>query len=131
MPSLATIVSAIVGGCVLVTLLLFYAIWSIRCDQAEIQRQRHSRQHADRYAFQLLECNQRRARRVNPVFATPIQDSGEQKEYLLFSEDALTLSSQDLADVRISEELKMAKLAEEVARESGARREPGAGSPPL
>ncbi|OCH89101.1 hypothetical protein OBBRIDRAFT_836084 [Obba rivulosa] len=174
MPSLATVVSAIIGGCILVTLLLSYTIWSIHRDQAEIQRQRRSRQCADRYALQLLERNQRRARRVNPIFTTPIQDSGEQEECLPyayppipstssisrlkpshlrtppplfetwplsdeirvafppgFSEDALTLSSQDLADVYISEELKMAELAEEVMRESGARREPGAGSPPL
>ncbi|OCH87193.1 hypothetical protein OBBRIDRAFT_837590 [Obba rivulosa] len=174
MPSLATVVSAIVGGCVLVTLLLSYAIWSIRRDQAEIRRQRRSHQRADHYALQLLERNQRRAQRVNPIFATPIQDSGEQEECLPyayppvpstssiprlkpsrprtppplfetrplsdkirvafppgFSEDALTLSSQDLADVCISEELEMAELAEEVARESRSRRKPGAGSPPL
>ncbi|OCH91417.1 hypothetical protein OBBRIDRAFT_803276 [Obba rivulosa] len=174
MPSLATVVFAIVGDCVLVTLLLSYAIWSIRRDQAEIQRQRRSHQRADCYALQLLERNQRRARRVNPIFATPIQDFGEQEECLPytyppipstssisrlkpscprtppplfktrplsdeihiafpsgFSEDTLTLSSQDLANVRISEELEMAELAEEVARESRSRREPGAGSPPL
>ncbi|OCH83774.1 hypothetical protein OBBRIDRAFT_808753 [Obba rivulosa] len=149
MPSLATVVSAIVGGCVLVTLLLSYAIWSIHRDQAEIQR-------------------------VNPIFAIPIQDSGEQEKCLLyayppipstssiprlkpsrpqtpppffetwplsdeirvafppgFSEDALTLSSHNLADVHISEELEMAQLAEEVTKESGARQEPGASSPPL
>ncbi|OCH84023.1 hypothetical protein OBBRIDRAFT_808550 [Obba rivulosa] len=141
MPSLTTIVSAIVGGCVLVTLLLSYSIWSIHYDQAEIQRQRHSRQRADRYALQLLECNQRRARRVNPIFVIPIQDSGEQKECLPneihvafppgFSEDTLALFSQDLANVCISEELEMVELAEKVVRESGARQEPGASSPPL
>ncbi|OCH93065.1 hypothetical protein OBBRIDRAFT_802183 [Obba rivulosa] len=155
MPFLATVVSAIVGGCILVTLLLSYAIWSIRRDQAEIQRQRRSHQ-------------------VNPIFTTPIQGSGEQEECLPyayppipstssisrlkpsrpqtppplfemwplsneiyvafppgFSEDALTLSSQDLAYVHISEELEMAELAEEVAREFGARQEPSASSPLL
>ncbi|OCH89099.1 hypothetical protein OBBRIDRAFT_804947 [Obba rivulosa] len=63
MPSLAAVVSAIVGGCVLLTLILSYAIWSIRCDQAQIQRQRHSQQRADRYTLQLFERNQRRAQR--------------------------------------------------------------------
>ncbi|OCH84266.1 hypothetical protein OBBRIDRAFT_808367 [Obba rivulosa] len=126
MPSLATVVSAIIGGCVLITLLLSYAIWSICRDQAKIQRQRRSRQRVDRYALQLLERNQRRARRT-----WPLSDEIRVAFPPGFSKDALTLSSQDLADVHISEELEMAELAEKVTRESRSGREPGAGSPPL
>ncbi|OCH83810.1 hypothetical protein OBBRIDRAFT_840191 [Obba rivulosa] len=56
MPSLTAVISAIVGGCVLLTLIL---------------SQRHSQQRADCYALQLFERNQRRARRVNPIFTSP------------------------------------------------------------
>ncbi|OCH87781.1 hypothetical protein OBBRIDRAFT_805831 [Obba rivulosa] len=161
MPSLAVVISAIVEGCILVTILLSYAIWSIRHDQAEIQRQQHSHQHTDRYALQLLERNQRRARRDSgeqeeclpyayppipstsliswlkpsrlrtppPLFETrPLSDKIHVTFPPGFSEDALTLASQDLANVHISEELEMVELAEKVARESRARREPDASS---
>ncbi|OCH83773.1 hypothetical protein OBBRIDRAFT_808752 [Obba rivulosa] len=109
MPSLATVVSAIVGGCVLVTLLLSYAIRSIYHDQAEIQS---SGAHISVQTAMLFS------------FWSAIRGGLE-------GEDTLTLASQNLADVRISEELEMAELAKEVVRESGARREPGASSPPL
>ncbi|OCH87779.1 hypothetical protein OBBRIDRAFT_837111 [Obba rivulosa] len=174
MPSLAAVVSAIVGGCVLLTLILSYAIWSIRRDQAQIQRQRRSQQHADRYALQLFERNQRRARQVNPIFISPTQDRVESPECIPYSyppvpstsslprpkltrprtppplyetrpfseevriafppglnEDAVSSVSQDLTKVRISEELEIAEIAEKFAGILGARREPGAGSPPL
>ncbi|OCH84974.1 hypothetical protein OBBRIDRAFT_807868 [Obba rivulosa] len=164
MPSLTTVVSAIVGGCILVTLLLSYAIWSICCDQAEIQRQRRSSFGAQSeegskgepylhytypglwriggmpavcvspHSFTSLipQLKPSHPQTPPPLFETwPLSDEIRIAFLPGFSEDALNLSSQDLADVRISEELKMAELAEEVARESGARREPGAGSSPL
>ncbi|OCH94205.1 hypothetical protein OBBRIDRAFT_801382 [Obba rivulosa] len=116
MPSLTAVVFAIVGGCILVTILLSYTIWSIRHDQAEIQRQWRSHQRTDRYTHQHLERNQRRAQRVNPVFAMPVQDFGEQKECLL-----PVCDNKNLADVHISEELEMVELAEKVVREFEAR----------
>ncbi|OCH85330.1 hypothetical protein OBBRIDRAFT_807600 [Obba rivulosa] len=84
MPSLVAIISAIVGGCALVTILLFYAIWSIRHDQAEIQRQ-HLQQHMDHYTLQLFECNQRRAQQVNLVFTSPTQDCMKPPECIPYS----------------------------------------------
>ncbi|OCH84958.1 hypothetical protein OBBRIDRAFT_807876 [Obba rivulosa] len=164
MPSLAAVVSAIVGGCVLLTLILSYAIWSIRRDQAQIQRQRRSQQRTDCYALQLFERNQR-ARRVNPIFTSPTQDRVESPECIPYSyppvpstsslprpkptrprtppslyethpfseevciafppglnEDVASSVSQDLTEVRISEELEIAEIAEEIAGISGARR---------
>ncbi|OCH83930.1 hypothetical protein OBBRIDRAFT_808621 [Obba rivulosa] len=85
MPSLAAVVSAIVGGCVLLTLILSYAIWSIRRDQTQIQRQRRSQQRVDCYALQLFEHDQRRAQRVNPIFTSPTQDRMESPEYIPYS----------------------------------------------
>ncbi|OCH91587.1 hypothetical protein OBBRIDRAFT_803225 [Obba rivulosa] len=169
MPSLAAVVSAIIGGCVLLTLILSYAIWSIHRNQAQIQRQRRSQQRTDHYALQLFERNQRRARRVNPIFTSPTQDRVESPECIPYSyppipstsslprpkptrprtppplydtrpfskevritfppglnEDAASSVSQDLTEVRISEELEIAEIAEEIAGISGARREPGA-----
>ncbi|OCH85796.1 hypothetical protein OBBRIDRAFT_807269 [Obba rivulosa] len=168
MPSLAAVVSAIVRGCILLTLILLYAIWSIRRNQAQIQRQWRLQQCADRYALQLFERNQRRARRVNPIFTSPTQDRVESPECIPYSyppvpstfslsrpkptrprtppllyktrpfseeihiafppglnEDAASSVSQDLTEVRISEELEIAEIAEEIAGISGARREPG------
>ncbi|OCH84275.1 hypothetical protein OBBRIDRAFT_808364 [Obba rivulosa] len=174
MPSLAAVVFAIVGGCVLLTLILSYTIWSIRRDQAQIQRQRRLQQRADRYALQLFERNQRRARRVNPIFTSPTQDRVESPKCIPYSyppvpstsslprpkptrprtppplyethpfseevriafppglnEDVASSVSQDLTEVRILEEQEIAEIAEEIAGISGARREPGTGSPPL
>ncbi|OCH85662.1 hypothetical protein OBBRIDRAFT_807349 [Obba rivulosa] len=164
MPFLAAVVSAIVKGCILVTILLSYAIWSIHHNQAEIQRQRRSHQRADRYAFQLLEHNQRRAQRDSgeqekclpyaypPIPSTslisqlkpscpqtppslfemrPLSDEICVAFFPAFSEDTLTLASQDLADICISEELEVAELAKEVVRKFGARQKPGASSPLL
>ncbi|OCH86963.1 hypothetical protein OBBRIDRAFT_806391 [Obba rivulosa] len=122
MPSLAAVISAIIGGCVLLTLILSYAIWSIHRDQAQIQRQWCSQQCTDRYALQLFERNQRRAqpkptrlRTPSPLYETrPFSEEVRIAFPPGLNKDAASSVSQNLTEVCISEELKIVEIAEEI-----------------
>ncbi|OCH90466.1 hypothetical protein OBBRIDRAFT_803934 [Obba rivulosa] len=106
MPSLAAVISAIVGGCFLITLLLSYAIWSIRRDQAQIQRQ-----------WPKLT----RPRTPSPLYKThPLSEEVHITFPPSLNKDAASLVSQDLTEVCISEELEIAEIAKEITGILGA-----------
>ncbi|OCH84324.1 hypothetical protein OBBRIDRAFT_808321 [Obba rivulosa] len=150
MPSLAAVVSAIVEGCVLITILLSYAIWLNSKDDGVYNSAQTATLCSSLSAIRGgLECilyfyppipsmsslpRPKPARPRTPSSLYKTHPFSEEVHIAFppgLNEDAASLVSQDLTDVRISEELEITEIAEEITGISGARREPGASSPPL
>ncbi|OCH90985.1 hypothetical protein OBBRIDRAFT_803567 [Obba rivulosa] len=124
MPSLATVVSAIVGGCVLLTLLLSYTIWLKSKDNGVHNSVQTAMLCSSLSAIRggLSEPKPICLRTPPPLYETrPFSKEVRITFPSGLNEDTASSVSQDLTEVCISEELEIAEIAEEIAGILGAR----------